>query len=168
MCVPSTVIANILIFEYLYCLAGGYAGTVFVFYLHAAMAAACRCLENGDHFSAFKPTSRPQLQRGIPRLPDLLSPSARQKKRKNKNKGKLHSEWPALLPSPQRGTKLHLDLHPFLHRRGLRSRVIARSPDPRARWCCDLSSRCSCFSDPARRGQIVGAPLVWVDEVVCV
>ena len=39
-----------------------------------AMAAACRCLDNGDHFSAFKPISRPQL-RVIPGLHDLLHPS---------------------------------------------------------------------------------------------
>ena len=41
-----------------------------------AMAAACRCLDNGDHLSALIPISRSQLQRAMPGLLDLLPPSS--------------------------------------------------------------------------------------------
>ena len=88
--------------------------------------------------------------------------SARQKKRKTKHReiasrmarptssSPAQDQTPSWPPSP---SSIAVASEAVSSRGALTSRA-------RCGRCGELPSRCSCFSDPARRGQIMGAPLV--------
>ena len=87
--------------------------------------------DSSDHFSAFKlypvPTTC-ESYRGSP-ITFLPCPPNKGKRNNTQDKGKENFVFSARPPPTRRGPKLRLISIPYIHRRGLRSRILARGLD---------------------------------------
>ena len=104
------------------------------------------------------------------RHPILLPPmSAKQRKRKEDTKEKVHSVCPARPPPPRHRSKFHLTSIPYIHRWGLRSPVLARGlGPPRSSLALRSSIALLLFCQPRSTGSARRCPphVMWVGSVV--
>ena len=148
---------------------------VFTIPLHAARIKG----HGSGYFSAFKPYPVPNYKESYRGSLISFSPCSPNKGKRNNTqdkgkrnntqvKGKEHSVYPARPLPPLCGPKLRLTSIPYIHRGGLRSRVLARGLDPpRSSWALRSPVVLLLFCQPTRWvSLLVPSYVVWVGRGV--